>query len=184
MKMFKKAFTLIELLIVSIIVAILFIILAKAYLLASSLYIYETNHKNIEKDILFFNQNLQNLADNTEIDYSKYSHLSNNLWFTWVLYLRWQDNNYKIYQSWLEVLLQKNNNIIIPLTKTWVNIVNNLKFKIIPYVNPFKVFQNNNQQPYITVFLDIQTRFYNEKDWAHNVRYKLQEWFNFRYYNE
>jgi len=77
--MFKKAFTLIELLIVSIIMSILFIILAKAYLLTSSLYIYETNHKNIEKDILFFNQNLQNLADNTEIDYSKYSHLSNNL---------------------------------------------------------------------------------------------------------
>jgi len=80
--MFKKAFTLIELLIVSIIMSILFIILAKAYLLASSLYIYETNHKNIEKDILFFNQNLQNLADNTEIDYSKYHNLSDSLGFT------------------------------------------------------------------------------------------------------
>lgn len=182
--MFKKAFTLIEVLIVASITAVLFIILSKAYLFASSLYVYETNHKNIEKDILFFNQNLQNLADTTEIDYWKYNNLENSLWFTGILYLKWEDSNYKIYQSWAQIILEKDDNLIIPLTKSWVNIVNDLKFKIIPYVNPFEIFEDTNQQPYVTVFLDIKTRFYNKKDWKHNVNYKLQEWFNFRYYNE
>ncbi len=182
--MFKKAFTLIEILIVAGITSVLFIILSKAYLLASSLYVYETNHKNIEKDILFFNQNLQNLADSTEIDYWKYNNLKNNLWFTWVLYLKSEKDNYKIYQSGTQALLEKNNELIIPLTKTWANIVNSLTFKIIPYVNPFEIFKDNNQQPYVSVFLDIKTRFYNKKDWKHDVSYKLQEWFNFRYYNE
>lgn len=182
--MFKKAFTLIELLIVTIIMSILFIVLAKSYLLASSLYIYETEHKNIEKDILFFNQTLQNLADNTEIDYTKYNNLSSTLGFTWTLYLKWTQHSYKIYQSWAQVFLEKDNHLNIPLVKTWANIAKNLTFKIIPYVNPFKVFKDTNQQPYVTVFFDIQTKFYSEKDWKQNIKYRLQEWFNFRYYNE
>lgn len=181
--MFKKAFTLIEILIVIIVMSILFILLSKAYLLTSSLYIGERNHKNIEKDILYFNQTLQNLADSTEIDYSKYSDLSKNLGFTWVLYLKDNNHSYKIYQSWTQVFLKKDDTKI-PLIKTWVNIVNNLKFKIIPFVNPFKIFQSTNQQPYVTVFLDLKTRFYNKNIWEQNVRYLLQEWFNFRYYNE
>jgi len=181
--MLKKAFTLIELLIVSIIMAILFILLSKAYLQISALYINQTNHKNIEKDILFFNQTLQNLADSTEIDYTKYNNLSDTLGFTWILYIKWEKDNYKIYQSWSQIFLEKNTDII-PLIKTWVNIVNNLKFKIIPYVDPFQIFEDTNQQPYIVVFFDIQTKFYNQNDWKQNVRYMLQEWFNFRYYNE
>jgi prepilin-type N-terminal cleavage/methylation domain-containing protein len=77
--MFKKAFTLVEVLIAAIISGILFILLSKAFITASQLYIYEKNQKNVEKDILFINQNLQNLADSTEIDYSKYSNLENTL---------------------------------------------------------------------------------------------------------
>lgn len=181
--MFKKAFTLVELLIVTIIMSILFILLSKAYLLTSSLYVYEINHKNIEKDILFFNQNLQNLADNTEIDYTKYTSLWNTLGFTWVLYLKWWNHEYKLYQSWAQIFLIKDNKLTISLINTWENIVNKLYFKIIPYVDPFKIFQDTNQQPYVTVFLDIKTKYYNKEIWWQNVKYQIQEWFNFRYYN-
>jgi hypothetical protein len=59
--------------------AILFVLLSKVYITSSQLYIYQTDNKNISKDVLFFNQNLQNLADSTQIDYSKYSNLTDNL---------------------------------------------------------------------------------------------------------
>jgi hypothetical protein len=65
--------------IVVIISAILFVLLSKVYITASQLYIYQSDNKNISQDLLFFNQNLQNLADSLEINYSKYTSLENNL---------------------------------------------------------------------------------------------------------
>ena len=186
MTKFKKAFTLIEISIVVVIVWILFILLAKIYTTASSLYVYQTNIKSIEKDILFINQNIQNLVDSTEIDYSKYTNLENTYWFTGNLYLKWNNVKYKIYASWWKIFLDKSNwsnTQKISLTSTGSTFVNWLKFKIIPDKDPFKVFLPNAQQPFVTVFLDIKSRFYNPGLWYQNVRYKLEESFNFRYYN-
>ncbi len=186
--MFKKAFTLIEITIVIVISAVLFILLAKVYMLASKLYIYHTNVKNIETDLLFFNQTLQNLSDNSEIYFSAYSwyDLKKYYWFTKQLFLKDKNTIYKIYsESWL-ILLEKNINWrtdIIPLTNTWVTKVDKLTFKIIPYENPYKVYTKNNQQPFVEVFLSIKNRFYNYKTWEQAVKYNLQEWFNFKYYN-
>lgn len=185
--MFKKAFTLIEITIVTIIVAVLFTILAKAYMISSKLYIYEMNHKNLEKDILFINQNIQNLADSTEINFDKYENLSDNLWFTGILHLKDDNYKYKLYQSWQKLFLDKwtgNKFEKIKLTTTWSNIIKKLKFKIIPYQDPFKYFKDNNKQPYVTIFLDMQTKFFNPKRWEHDIKYQLQEGFNFRYYNQ
>jgi len=183
-----QAFTLVEISIVVIISAILFVLLAKVYMLASKLYIYHNNVKNIETDLLFFNQTLQNLADSSEIDFSAYSgyDLKNYAGFTWNLYLKDKDTKYKIFsQSWQILLLKSisGDNILIPLTNTGATKVKTLKFKIIPYENPYKVFTDKNQQPFVEVFLTIENRFYNTGTWEQAVKYDLQEGFNFKYYN-
>ena len=72
---------------------------------------------------------------------------------------------------------------VIHLTSTWSVIVDKLFFKIIPFKNPFKYYFNEAQQPFVTVFMEIKNRFYNLNDWSRNVKYNLQESFNFRYYN-
>jgi len=183
---FRKWFTLVEITIVVIITAILFVLLSKVYITASQLYIYQSDNKNISQDLLFFNQNLQNLADSSEIDYSKYTNLKNNLWWTWNLYLKWKDYNYKLYQQSGAIFLQKYKtwfSVDIPITRTWDSLVDKLVFKIIPYENPFKVFSDKTQQPFILVFLEIKSKYYNSATWYRNIKYSVQEWFNFRYYD-
>lgn len=183
---FKKWFTLVEIIIVVIISAILFVLLSKVYITASQLYIYQSDNKKISKDLLFFNQNLQNLADSSEIDYSKYTNLDNNLWYTWNLYLKWKDYNYKLFQQSWAIYLQKYKtwfSVNIPITKTWDSLVSKLYFKIMPYKDPFKVFTDKNQQPFVLVFLEMKSKYYNPATWYRNIKYSVQEWFNFRYYN-
>ena len=183
----RQAFTLVEIFIVVIVSAILFVLLAKAYINTSKLYIYQKNVKNIETDLLFFNQTLQNLADESEIDFDAYSgqDLKSTYGFTENLYLKTEKTKYRFFlQSWQIILEKKeNNNVVkIPLTNTGTSIVDELKFKIIPYEDPYKVYTSKMQQPYVEVFLSIKTRFYNPKTWEQAVKYELQEWFNFKYY--
>jgi len=95
----KKAFTLVEITIVVIVSSILFVLLAKVYINASKLYIYQKNIKNIESDLLFFNQTLQNLADESQIDFDAYSgyNLENTYGFTGNLYLKTDNVKYRFF---------------------------------------------------------------------------------------
>jgi len=182
----KKAFTLVEISIVVIISAILFVLLSKVYILASKLYVYQTNVKNIETDLFFFNQTLQNLADSSQVNFSKYINLKNTYGITGSLYLKQWNTSYKIFATWWQILMYKNVDwklLKIPLTNTWATFVKTLKFKIIPYVDPFKIYLPTNTQPLVKVYLDIQNRFYNKWNWAQDVKFTLQESFNFRYYD-
>jgi len=178
----KKAFTLVEIVIVVIISAILFVLLAKVYILSAKLYAYHSNLKHIESDILFFNQTLQNLVDGSELDFTKYHNLSFTYGFTGKLFLKnWNDEFLLYAKSW-QIILDKNWTKI-PVTNTWFTQVDKLKFKILPYNDPYKIFTKNNRQPYVEVFLSIKNRFYKTWDWANGIKMDLQEWFNFKYYN-
>jgi len=178
----KKAFTLVEIVLVVIISAILFVLLAKVYILASKLYVYHSNLKHIESDILFFNQTLQNLVDKSELDFSKYSGLASTDGFTGKLFLKDDTNKFVLYAQSGQVILDKNWQKI-PLTNTWFTKVDKLIFKILPYRDPYKIFTPENRQPYVEVFLSIRNRFYVTWDWAKWIKIDLQEWFNFKYYN-
>jgi len=185
----KKAFTLIEIIIVVLVVWILFWLLSKIYITSSKLYVYQKHLKNVEKDILFFNQNLQNLVDSTEIDYTKYSNLEDNLWFTWNLYLKDSNFDYKVYLSWNIAYLDKSkgtNHIYIPLTSSGLTVVKQLNFKIIPFKDPYENggFWPKAMQPFVKVFMDIQNNYYKTGSWYNAVDYKFEEWFNFKYFKE
>jgi len=178
-KSISKAFTLVEIMIVIIVVWLLFWILTKVYILSSKLYVYQKHVKNVEKDILFFNQNLQNLVDTTEIDYDKYSSLGDNSWFTGTLYLKDKDKTYKLFLS--GDLIYLNN---IPLTSKWVTSVKSLVFKIIPFKNPYDVlwYGQDAMQPFIKVFMHIQNNYYTTWSWENAVNYEFEESFNFKYF--
>ncbi len=184
--MFKRAFTLIEIILVVLITGILFVLLAKVYITASKLYVYHTNLKNVENDLFFINQTLQNLADSSEIAYSKYTNLAETKGFTWVLNLKQNNKILQIYAKNWRVLLKTiswSTEEISPLTNTGTTYVNKLMFKILPYENPYKIFTKNSRHPIIKVFIDIRNRFYNTWNWEQTVRANLQESFNFKYYN-
>ena len=178
----KKAFTLVEIMLVVIISAILFVLLAKVYILASKLYVYHSNLKHIESDLLYFNQTLQNLVDTSELDFSKYTSLANTAGFTWKLYLKLGKKTLSVYTKNWQIILN-NSDTKIPLTSTGFTKVDKLVFKILPYYDPYKIFTQQNRQPYVEVFLSIKNRFYKTWDWANGIKLNLQEGFNFKYYN-
>ena len=200
----KKWFTVAEVLISVIVFGILIVALSKAYISVAWIYVRLNNQKILSKELLFMNQTIQIFSDNYELDYDKYNwNLSSTLWITWSLYLSATDwpEKIQIYQTWDAIWCNWNvswnttwscrieinrNNEIIPLLNQKLIKVTNLKFRITPFNDPYSVsFQKDKRwQPYATLFLDIQVKNYNELFYTQKVRYKIQEWFNFRYYEK
>lgn len=100
----KKAFTLIELLIVITILGILTIVLFSAYNKISEISFRVEQERKVNEELLFLSEVLQNFANRNSIDFDKYIgngiDLTSSSWFTDKLYLSWEDGRFSIYTSW------------------------------------------------------------------------------------
>ena len=99
----KRAFTLIEILIVTIIIGILVWILFRTYITISQISFRVEQQKTLNKEILFVSETLQNFANRNKIDYDKYYEknirLNQTKWITDILYLSGEDGRFSIYSS-------------------------------------------------------------------------------------
>jgi prepilin-type N-terminal cleavage/methylation domain-containing protein len=68
----KKAFTLIEILIVLFIVGMLIGIMFKVYTTVAQIAFRVEQQKNVNQELLFMSEILQNFSNRNKIDYSKY----------------------------------------------------------------------------------------------------------------
>lgn len=68
----KKAFTLVEILVVLVIVGILSAILLKSYTRVSEMSFRVQQTKNVHQEVLHLAQVMQNLADSATIDFAAY----------------------------------------------------------------------------------------------------------------
>ena len=97
----KKAFTLIELLIVITILSILTLVLFSAYNKISEISFRVEQERKVNEELLFLSEVLQNFANRNSIDFDKYGNsLVSSTWFAWTLYLSWEDGQFSIYTSW------------------------------------------------------------------------------------
>lgn len=100
----KKAFTLIELLIVICILGILTVVLFSAYNKISEISFRVEQERKVNEEILFLSEVLQNFANRNSIDFEKYRDegisLTGSNWFTNYLFLSWDDKRFSIYTSW------------------------------------------------------------------------------------
>lgn len=100
----KKAFTLIELLIVMVILGILTLVLFSAYNKISEISFRVEQERKVNEELLFLSEVLQNFANRNSIDFDKYIaediSLTNSNWFTDKLFLSWDDGQFSIYTSW------------------------------------------------------------------------------------
>lgn len=89
----KKAFTLIETVIVVLIIGILSTILVKSYIQMSQIAFRVEQEKNVTQEVLLTSEVLQNYADRNKLDFKKYEeefgwdYLKNNKWLVDILYL-------------------------------------------------------------------------------------------------
>ena len=160
MKKLKKAFTLMETLIVLTIIGILSTSLIKAYTIISELAFTIEQEKNLQNEALLLVQTLQSIADDATIDYSKYkgtlswNNLTGTLYLTgghysWAsLYTtgncieinntaRRIQTNMKVSEqlfenSWCQLVLNLEGKEI-PLLNTQAFVTTEALFKIIPY---------------------------------------------------
>ena len=75
----KKAFTLIEILIALVLIAILFTVIFKSYVTITEITTRLQNEKKINTEIAFVTQTVQNIADAYQIDFARYQQAGINL---------------------------------------------------------------------------------------------------------
>jgi len=192
----KNAFTLIEILIVLVIVAMLMGVLFDIYITISRITFRVELQKNVNNELLFVSDTLQNLSNRNEINYSWYNvggnnKLFTNNWITDILYLSWEDGNVSLYASgcdWSRYcgLFMNKDWKEIKLTQDKV-LFKNTKFKIIPFEssdlykceeiddkNAYKCRNN----PWFWFITQMYSENYDKDRWTHNVYLNVQQFFN------
>jgi prepilin-type N-terminal cleavage/methylation domain-containing protein len=199
----RKAFTLIEILMVMLIVWLLAWVLFKTYITISQISFRVEQQKIINQELLFVSEMMQNFANRNKINYDQYVDLENTRWIVDTLYMTWEDGIFSIYSSgdcidlndvptfeninnWCDIILNKNWDII--------NLTNHLiysskaVFKIIPFAESESYFENPNlcDSNYLACvndhgfwfFAKFYTKWYNPESWTNNVQLFIQQFFN------
>ena len=200
----RNAFTLIEILVVLVIVAMLMWVLFEIYITISRITFRVELQKNINDELLFVTDTLQNLSNKYQIDYSEYDTASmfTNKWLTDTLYLYWEDLSWEILKisvyasgcdsSWNYCRLFMNNDgKRFPLTQDKV-LFKNTKFKIIPFEKidyqdwishceeekgALWAYECRNNQ-WFWFITQMYSQNYDKDRWTHNVYLNVQQFFN------
>lgn len=202
----KKAFTLIEILIVICILGIFSVVLFRTYKTISEISFRVEQQKNVNEEFLFLSEVLQNFANRNSIDFDKYwIDLINSKWFTWVLYLSWEDGQFSIYTSWncasywteplveelsewCSFFFQKTGGESIKITNDSVYF-SQANFKIIPYLDNYFSSEEDAapcdtnyfvcvNDDWFWLFTDIYPKSYNTGVWSNDIHVLVQHFFN------
>ena len=190
----KKAFTLIELLIVICILGIFSAVLFRTYKTISEISFRVERQKTVNEEFLFVSEVLQNFANRNSIDFEKYRgegvSLADSMWFIDRLYLSGDDGKIQIYssgdcvKSWCALFLQINEEDSVKLTNDSVYF-SKAQFKIIPYSDSYFEWIDCDKNYFACVnddwfwlFVDIYPKLYNTEVWANDVHILVQHFFN------
>ncbi len=205
MKIRTKAFTLVELIISIVIVALLTWVIFQTYRTILDITVRVENEKIVANEMLFAHQVIQSLVDNYEIDYVRYMSQGNNIatnnGVTQVLYLtgRGGDSSY----AWSYEITQVGNAIMlrrwvgtqIPLTDDWAVTISGLQFQLIPFNttwanvswaipigNLYFMTSNDIQHPAFWMRGMMYIERYRPNSYIWSVKQPIQSFFNIRSY--
>lgn len=202
----KKAFTLMELLIVMVIMAVFSWVLFKTFNTISEISFRVEQQKKVNEELLFVSEILQNYANRNSIDFEQYGeNLNDTYWFTNILYLSGEDWRFHIFSSGecvdfsevpdplelrsgcaLYVQSDEEGSPLVKLTDDSAYFTR-AKFKIIPYSD--KYFSDDFSQcktnyfacvndVWFWLFTDVYPKLYSDTKWANNVHLLVQQFFN------
>ena len=150
--------------------------------------------KNVNEELLFVTDTLQNLSNRNEIDYSKYDYygLSETHWITDKLFLTWDDGEIALYGSgcgsWECLYMDRWDKHGIQLTQETANF-SGIQFKVIPFekINyssgDSKCEETKNayacrNNQWFWFMTTIYTERYDKDRWTHNVDIHVNQFFN------
>ncbi len=199
---YKKAFTLFEIIVVTMIVWILAWVLFRTYITISEISFRVEQQKIVNQEVLLLTQYLQNLANRNTIQYDKYNgSLYETKWIVDVLYMSWEDGTIEVFSSGncIEIsedpvtlnlesacaLFVKKNDAIIKLTSESIYISKS-KFKIIPFDDYYMADIWWCQSNYLSCinntwfrFLSkVYSKWYNSQKRSNRVFLSIQQFFN------
>lgn len=202
----RKGFTLIEVLIVLVIVAMLMGVLFEIYITISRITFRIELQKNVNEELLFVTDTLQNLSNRNEIDYSKYRYDTDtdekyNLFITNGitdnLFLTWDDGEITLYGSgcgsWDCLYMDRWDEKGIQLTQETANF-SGIQFKVIPFekIN-YDTYESKCENPdnpkaknayacrnnqWFWFMTTIYTKWYDKDRWTHSVDIHVNQFFN------
>jgi type II secretory pathway pseudopilin PulG len=199
----QKAFTLIEIVLVTLIVWLLAWVLFKTYITISQISFRVEQQKIVNQELLFISEIMQNFANRNQIDYEKYTDLNNTDWIFDVLYMSWEDGRFSIYsdgnclslnhiptkddlQNSCSIFLEKENEKI-KLTNDLIY-SSKIVFKIIPFIDFDKDLDSIDlcDSNYLACinnygfwfFAKFYTKWYDPNNWTNNVSLFVQQFFN------
>lgn len=203
----KKWFTLLELMIVISIISILSVILFRTFATVSELTFRVEQEKNVTQEIISFSQILQNYADKNQIDYEKYTTLTDANGLTDILYLSGQDWRVSFYSSGdcvqpgeklltgakelqCALYLQKDEQVT-QITNPKKTYLSKIVFKVIPfasqehYLNDTGTWANDNliyslNKPGFWFFTKVRNARYSPTTRWNNVEIPVQQFFNLK----
>jgi len=202
----KRAFTLLEILMVVLIVWILVWVLFKVYITMSQISFRVEQQKIVNQELLFVSEVVQNFANRNNIDYDKYNtDLISTDGISDMLYLTWDDGEFSIYatgdcvsldQDILSENLNSGCNLVmkkwsewneVKLTHDWVYVTKTL-FKIVPmatedmYINNINLCDSNylacTNDPWFWLIMKIYSKWYQQNVWANEVSIFVNQFFN------
>lgn len=188
--MFRKAFTLIEVLISLVIISLLVWVMFGIYSSVLKLSVRIEQEKNLNNELLFASQTIQNIVDNYDLDLGYYfsgwvrNNISNE-GYTDILALKSSNKSIIIRKEWecnTEsgcYLALQDWNIIKQLSNPYKVSLPELTFRILPY--QFGSVENIYQK-WFRVYGKMTSSRYNTGKYELNVAQDIQMFFNIRRY--
>jgi prepilin-type N-terminal cleavage/methylation domain-containing protein len=198
----KKAFTLLETVIVLIIVGILAVVLVESYTTISGIAFRIQQEKNLTEESLLLTQMMQSITDTAKIDYDKYdSSLSESQGFTDILYLTGEQRSGtsitwsgdclalegEFADSDCQLVLSQNGKDTPLLATNGKIIVSQVLFRIIPFDSEERYYNlpaykgqtlvNEVAKPAFWLFLHLYSPYYQPIG-KNNIHQPLQLFFN------
>ena len=197
----KFWFTLIELLISISIIWILIIILFRAYNTISQVTFRAQQEKNIQQEMIWIAQVLQNIADNHQIDFEKYNWSQNyeNLFLSWkteriTITSTWNCKTDIEITTWFtqeerenpcKLVIVNQNDSITQINTPSESFISKPYFTIFPYKSNEEIINEtdwfpflNIRQPGFQTNFTIYTPLYEKWNWIKTSKILFQQFFN------
>jgi len=200
MKTRKFWFTIIELLISIVIIGILTTVLFRAYNSISETTFRVQQEKNIQQEMIWIAQTLQNISDNNSIDFDSYIESIP----TDSLFLSGKDGKIKITSQWncvfdipeitwfnqeqkdnpCQLIIMNQDWSIIPITTSSESLISKPNFTIFPTKPNNKIIEEDQnpflkiRQPSFKINFSIYTPLYEKWNWIRTSSILFQQFFN------
>lgn len=179
----KKAFTLVELTITIVIIALLIWVIFQTFTMIGHIAVKIQNERGLNGELIYIVQTIQNIVDEWDTTLFWYNLSGDSVLSS--LNLSGTTETFVFSQDGTDLIVQIQDDIWQTNTYTLTDSskieINNFYVKIVPYDD--QTVYANKMHDGFWLFIDAQVPWYDEDRWRYRVNRKMQTFFNIRKYD-